>query len=166
MSAVNRATRKWIFLGATVALGASGYLLYYGPGQRAQFDIKKLPNVADIQAAPDALDLSNFRRFKLTNIEQYNHNTNVFRFSFDDPKAKFNGKTASCVVFRANINGKDVIRPYTPISRPNTVGHFDFVIKNYPTGTMSKYVHQLKVGDTIEIKGPSEQIVMEKIYLE
>lgn len=154
MSAAARASRKWIVLGATTAIGAAGYLLYYGPGERAKFEATKEPNVANIQAAPDALDPNGFRPLKLSKIDHYNHNTNIFRFSFDDPKAKYNGKTASCVVLRAMINGKEVIRPYTPISRPNTVGHLEFIIKNYPNGTMSKHVHQLKQGDTIEIKGP------------
>lgn len=154
MSAAARASRGWILLGTAAAVGSVGYLLYFGPGQRAKFQSVPATNFAQIQAAPDALDPNAFRAFKLSNITKYNHNTNIFTFAFDDPKAKFNGKTASCVVFKANINGKEVIRPYTPTSRPNTIGHLDFVIKNYPNGTMSKHVHELKVGDSIEIKGP------------
>ena len=155
MSAAARATRGWIALGTAVAVGSVGYLLYYGPGQKAKFQSVSLTNAAQIQAAPDALDPNAFRAFKLSNITKYNHNTDIFSFAFDDPKAKYNGKTASCVVFKADINGKEVIRPYTPTSRPNTIGHLDFVIKHYPNGTMSKYLHEMKVGDKLEIKGPS-----------
>ncbi len=157
MSAAARASRKWIWLGTGLAVAGAGYLLYYGPGRKAVFEVKQPASASQALLAPDALDPSAFRSFKLSDIKKYNHNTNIFTFSFDDPKAKFNGKTASCVVFKANINGKDVIRPYTPISRPNTIGELKFVIKNYPQGTMSKYVHELKKGDTLEIKGPSKK---------
>jgi cytochrome-b5 reductase len=157
MSAASRASRKWIWLGAGIAVAGAGYLLYYGPGQKAVFESKKPASASQALSAPDALDPNAFRSFKLSDIKKYNHNTNIFTFAFDDPKAKFNGKTASCVVFKANIDGKDVIRPYTPISRPNTIGQLEFVIKNYPQGVMSKHVHGLKKGDSLEIKGPSKR---------
>ena len=155
MSAAARASQKWIVFGAGAAISGVGYLLFYGPGQKAVFEAKKPTSTAQAASAPDALDPNAFRAFKLSNITKHNHNTNTFTFAFDDPKAKYNGKTASCVVFKASINGKEVIRPYTPISRPNTIGQLEFVIKDYPNGMMSRYVHQLKKGDKIEIKGPS-----------
>ena len=49
--------------------------------------------------------------------------------------------------------GKPVIRPYTPVSHPDEKGHFDLVVKAYPTGVMSKHFASLKVGDTLECKG-------------
>ena len=157
MSAAARASRKWIWLGAGLAVAGAGYLLYYGPGEKFVFQTTKPANPSQALSAPDALDPNAFRSFKLSDIKKYNHNTNIFTFSFDDPKAKYNGKTASCVVFKANVDGKEVIRPYTPVSRPNTIGQLQFVIKNYPQGVMSKHVHGLKKGDSIEIKGPSKE---------
>lgn len=32
------------------------------------------------------------------------------------------------------------------------------MIKEYPTGIMSKYIHSLKPGDFLEIKGPLSKI--------
>jgi cytochrome-b5 reductase len=157
MSAAARASKKWIWLGAGLAITGAGYLLYFGPGQKAVFEVKKPATPSQALSAPDALDPNAFRSFKLSNISKYNHNTNIFTFAFDDPKAKYNGKTASCVVVKADINGKEVVRPYTPISRPNTIGQLEFVIKNYPNGAMSKHVHEMKKGDTLEIKGPSKK---------
>ena len=165
MSAAARASKKWIWIGAAGAIAGAGYLLYYGPGRRATFESKQTLTPAQILAAPDALDPNAFRAFKLSNISHHNHNTNVYTFDFDDPKAKYNGKTASCVVLRAMVDGKEVIRPYTPISRPNTIGHLDFVIKTYPNGLMSKHVHELKKGDKIEIKGPSMQFINQSVIL-
>jgi len=166
MSAAARASRKWIWLGTGLAIGGAGYLLYFGPGQKAVFDVKKPAGASLALTAPDALDPNAFRPFKLKDSKKYNHNTNIFTFEFDDPKAKYNGKTASCVVVKANINGKDEIRPYTPVSRPNTIGELKFVIKNYPKGTISKHVHGLKVGDTLEIKGPIPKYPYEPNKLE
>jgi len=56
----------------------------------------------------------------------------------------------------ANIGegGKPVVRPYTPISAPDARGHFDLLVKAYPNGVMSKHFASLKVGDTLECKGP------------
>lgn len=62
------------------------------------------------------------------------------------------------MVFRSDIttNGKteQVIRPYTPTSLESAQGYVDFVIKDYPTGVMSRHVHSLNVGDSLDIKGP------------
>lgn len=162
MSGAARASRPWILLGTSLAVGGAGYLLYYGPGTKLQIEVKKPPSPL---TAPDALDPNAFRPFKLADIKQYNHNTNIFKFAFDDPRAKYNGKTASCVVFKADIDGKEIIRPYTPTSRPNTIGELEFVIKKYPKGVMSKYVHEMKPGDTIQIKGPSKYLNFMKIFL-
>ena len=44
---------------------------------------------------------------------------------------------------------KQVIRPYTPVTSaemPEPVGHFDLVVKAYPTGKMSKHIGELQVG--------------------
>ena len=37
-------------------------------------------------------------------------------------------------------------------------GYFDLLIKSYPTGNISKYISNLKIGETIKIKGPKGQM--------
>lgn len=49
-----------------------------------------------------------------------------------------------------------VIRPYTPID-PEEGGYFDLIVKNYPDGKMSSYIHSLSPGDSLEIKGPIQK---------
>jgi NAD(P)H-flavin reductase len=68
---------------------------------------------------------------------------------------------ASCVIVKASDpealleqNGKPVIRPYTPISPSLQPGELTFLIKKYEAGKASKYIHSLKVGDSLAIKGP------------
>ena len=67
----------------------------------------------------------------------------------------------SCVIVKSSdpeglkdANGKPVIRPYTPISRSDTPGELTFLIKKYDNGLASKYIHGLKPGDKLAIKGP------------
>ena len=49
---------------------------------------------------------------------------------------------------------KPIVRSYTPISSDETQGHFDLMIKSYPTGNVSKHVGELSVGQTMNVKGP------------
>lgn len=101
--------------------------------------------------------------FKLQDTARVSHNTQLFRFSFD-PTAKLGLDVASCLITRAPI-GQDaegkpkyVIRPYTPISDPDSKGYFDLLIKVYPEGKMSQHFASLKPGDVVEVKGPIEKL--------
>jgi len=40
-------------------------------------------------------------------------------------------------------------------------GYFDLVVKKYENGKISSYIHALKVGDGIEVKGPIPKLKME-----
>lgn len=53
--------------------------------------------------------------------------------------------------------GKPVIRPYTPVTSPETPGHLDLLIKKYPNGAMTSHVHGLKPGDKLAFKGPIDK---------
>jgi cytochrome-b5 reductase len=54
---------------------------------------------------------------------------------------------------------KEVVRSYTPISSDEDKGHFDLLIKSYPTGNISKHVAGLQVGQTMKVKGPKGAMV-------
>ena len=67
--------------------------------------------------------------------------------------------TASCFMIKGNDeDGKVVARPYTPTSLNDEKGKFEILIKSYPQGKVSSYLHSLKVGDSIEVKGPFPKI--------
>ena len=110
-----------------------------------------------------ALDPERFLDLKLKAIEPYNHNTSRFVFELPDGGAALSPVT-SLVVVRASEGdddaprdkkGNPVIRPYTPISRPEHEGELVLLVKKYENGVMSKYVHErLKPGSTLSIKGP------------
>jgi cytochrome-b5 reductase len=60
-------------------------------------------------------------------------------------------------------DGKPVMRPYTPVTTPEDVGHIDFLIKKYSNGPMSSHIHTLKPGDKLGIKGPMDTFAVRKI---
>lgn len=53
------------------------------------------------------------------------------------------------------MKGKnDEAKPYTPVSPCDQRGWFRLVVKAYPGGTVSSYLHTLNPGDRIQVKGP------------
>eukprot|EP00898_Chlorokybus_atmophyticus_P007618 jgi/Chlat1/7858/Chrsp66S07301 len=108
-----------------------------------------------------SIDPKEWRSFPLKEVQPISHNTKLYRFEL--PRGTTLGMpVASCIVTKAPIGApkqaggppSDVIRPYTPVSRPDDVGHFDLVIKEYPEGVMSKHIASLNPGDRLEVKGP------------
>merc|ERR1712178_637919 len=78
---------------------------------------------------------------------------------------------ASLLLIRAAIGSEQedgsksfVIRPYTPTTTPDTVGYFDLIVKSYQQGMISKHFSTLKVGDSVEMKGPVTKFVYEDKY--
>lgn len=59
-----------------------------------------------------------FIGLKLKNVEEINHNTKKFIFSFDDPNAVSGLNVASALITKHKTDEmeKPVIRPYTPTS--------------------------------------------------
>mmetsp|Transcript_28310 Transcript_28310/g.76462 ORF Transcript_28310/g.76462 Transcript_28310/m.76462 type:complete len:320 (-) Transcript_28310:580-1539(-) len=107
-----------------------------------------------------ALNPNEFKPFKV--IEKENLTKNTVHLRFELPNNQVSGlNVASCLVTRGlikekpdDVNAKAIIRPYTPTTPPDTRGYLDLIVKVYPTGKMSKFIGDLKVGDTLEMKGP------------
>lgn len=125
-------------------------------------DVGWASNAKAPEASPPAgLAAGEWKQFKLTEKEALTPNTSRFRFALDDASQVVGLPVASCLVTRAPIGSAKpdgssayVIRPYTPVSPPQTQGYFDLVVKVYPTGKMSKHIGDLKVGECLEVKGP------------
>ena len=55
-----------------------------------------------------------------------------------------------------------IARPYTPVTRDDTVGRMELVVKDYPgVGNVSSHVCSRKVGDTLRVKGCFTKIKVE-----
>lgn len=99
-----------------------------------------------------------FRAFKLIRVEKLNHNTSTF--VFEVPSASEYPVSSFVLTKYTGADGKDVSRPYTPIDTDKK-NELHFLIKDYPNGNMSSYIHKLKVGDLLEIKGPLPKLKYE-----
>ncbi|KAF2398057.1 NADH-cytochrome b5 reductase 1 [Trichodelitschia bisporula] len=100
-----------------------------------------------------------FQEFPLKEKTILSHNTAIYRFSLPNPTDILGLPIGQHISLNATINGKEVTRSYTPISSDETPGYIDLLIKSYPTGNISKHVAQLRIGDTMKIKGPRGAMV-------
>ena len=113
-------------------------------------------------AAPSpGLDPKSWVPLKLVKSTPLTKDSAIYSFAFADPEATSGMTVASCLLVKAAIGSEkadgtraNVMRPYTPISRPEAKGHLDLMVKVYPTGKMGNHIKSLKVGDTLDFKGP------------
>ncbi|KAG2156759.1 uncharacterized protein EDB93DRAFT_866595 [Suillus bovinus] len=109
------------------------------------------------------LERSRWKEVKLCTIKQINHDSYLYRFAL--PKRdQLLGLPVGQHVFvrlRRQDTGEMVQRAYTPVSQQGTAGFIDFLIKLYlPSalmpigGKMTTGLHQLRIGDSVELKGP------------
>ncbi|GJQ10778.1 hypothetical protein GpartN1_g2569.t1 [Galdieria partita] len=104
----------------------------------------------------EPLDPVEYREFPLIDKTIVSHNTRKFRFALADSEATLNLPLGKHVYVKAEVDNKEVSRPYTPISPKETKGYFELLIKVYPApyGTMSRYLDSLKCGDSLLVRGP------------
>lgn len=110
-------------------------------------------------ASEPVFDPNQFKPFEFISSYDESHNSKVLRFALPAGDDRCNFPCASCVVVKfTDADGKAVIRPYTPISRVDQTGYFELLVKKYKGAKMGTYLHNLKKGDTLEVKGPIVKI--------
>ncbi|MDF0675291.1 MAG: NADH-cytochrome b5 reductase [Nitrospira sp.] len=92
--------------------------------------------------------------YKLVAIEPDTHDTKTFRFELP-VDATLDMLPGDFLYVHAGINDKQVKRPYTPSSLVGTTGSFDLTVKRYDAGSVSKYLHDQRIGDTVLMSGPN-----------
>ncbi|KAJ5908795.1 NADH-cytochrome b5 reductase 1 [Penicillium taxi] len=102
-----------------------------------------------------------FQDFTLKEINNISHNVAIYRFALPRPTDILGLPIGQHISLAATIAGqpKEVVRSYTPISSDNEIGYFDLLVKAYPQGNISKYLTELKVGDTMKVRGPKGAMV-------
>ncbi|ETE62069.1 NADH-cytochrome b5 reductase 3, partial [Ophiophagus hannah] len=107
---------------------------------------------------------------RLIDKEHVSHDTRKFRFALPSPRHVLGLPVGQHIYLSARIDGNLVIRPYTPVSSDDDKGFVDLVVKIYfkgvhpkfpEGGKMSQYLENLKMGDTIDFRGPSGLLVYE-----
>lgn len=106
---------------------------------------------------PPSAPEDNFISFRLVSSRYESHNTRRFYFAPETPGAGFPTPIASCIVAKfTDADGKEVIRPFTPISLSgNTVdGGIELLVKRNPNRKMGNHLFNLKAGDSLLMQGP------------
>jgi len=106
-----------------------------------------------------ALSPDEFRSFPLQSKHQVNHDSTRLRFTLPNPNDEVGMQVSSCLLTAYDgPEGKKIVRPYTPISTNDEKGYFDLLVKRYPEGNASRHLTDLKVGDSVDVKGPIEKL--------
>lgn len=102
----------------------------------------------------EALNPKEWRGFSVTSVESLTPNTKRIRFGFEDKNQRMGLPVASCLMARAEVDGENVARPYTPVTSNEQQGYMELVVKGYDAGKLSKHLVNLQPGDVLEMKGP------------
>lgn len=105
---------------------------------------------------------------ELKERQDLSHDTRLFRFALPSSEHCLGLPIGQHIYLSARINGSLVVRPYTPTSSDEDLGHMDLVVKIYPAnvhpkfpdgGKMTQYLESLNIGDSIDVRGPSGHLV-------
>ncbi|KAL6257098.1 hypothetical protein P5V15_012031 [Pogonomyrmex californicus] len=100
--------------------------------------------------------------------DEISHDTRKFRFGLPTPNHVLGLPVGQHVHLTAKVGEEVVIRSYTPVSSDDDRGYVDLVIKVYfknahpkfpEGGKLSQYLENMKIGDTIDFRGPSGRLV-------
>lgn len=102
----------------------------------ASCDSEKLGITISGSYPPPAPVLSpaEFRTLRVARSEQLTADTRRITLKFPREGDESGMGVASCVVLKVDVDGKPMMKPFTPVSRPQTRGSIDFIIKAYKTG--------------------------------
>ncbi|XP_068133726.1 NADH-cytochrome b5 reductase 3 [Hyperolius riggenbachi] len=101
---------------------------------------------------------------RLIDREEISHDTRRFRFALPSLEHILGLPIGQHIYLSARIDGNLVVRPYTPVSSDDDKGFVDLVVKIYfkgvhpkfpEGGKMSQYLESLRIGETIDFRGPS-----------
>lgn len=101
---------------------------------------------------------------KLIEREEVSHDTRRFRFELPSKNHVLGLPIGQHIYLTAKVDDQIIIRPYTPVSSDDDKGFFELVVKVYfrnvnprfpDGGKMSQHLESLKLGDTINVRGPN-----------
>ncbi|XP_053576244.1 NADH-cytochrome b5 reductase 2 [Bombina bombina] len=100
--------------------------------------------------------------------QEISHDTKKFIFGLPSAEHVLGLPIGQHVYLSAKVNGSLVVRAYTPVSSDEVKGHVDLIVKVYyknvnpkfpEGGKMSQYLDNMKIGDTIDFRGPNGLLV-------
>jgi cytochrome-b5 reductase len=123
------------------------------------------PTTTTTNTTAAVLSKDEYRSFKLIEVETLTSGALVkcpvkrYRFALPKSSDSLGLPIGQHIRIRAEIEGEEVLRSYTPTSTNDDKGYFDLVIKVYPTGKMTQYLDKLHIGDSIQVCGPLGRFV-------
>ncbi|XP_023657754.1 NADH-cytochrome b5 reductase 3 [Paramormyrops kingsleyae] len=105
---------------------------------------------------------------RLIDKEIISHDTRKFRFALPTADHVLGLPIGQHIYLSAKVDGNLVVRPYTPVSSDDDKGSVDLVVKIYyknvnpkfpEGGKMSQYLESLRIGDTIDFRGPNGLLI-------
>lgn len=134
---------------------------YIGDVDKSSVKTEEEKVIVDEKGNKIALNPKKKIPFKLQSKTVLSKDSFLLDFALQSPEHVLGLPTGKHLFLSAKINDEMVLRRYTPISSDYDVGCVKFVIKAYPPcdrfpkgGKMSQYLDSLKVGDTLDIRGP------------
>ncbi|KXL44494.1 hypothetical protein M433DRAFT_135097 [Acidomyces richmondensis BFW] len=97
------------------------------------------------------------RDLQVTKVEQVNHDTKRITLQLPGGPNEVSGVPfSSAVLTQHTAPGAwlPILRPYTPVSDSDARGVLQFVVKKYPNGRASGYMHSLEPGQYLRVRGP------------
>ncbi|KAG7099398.1 hypothetical protein E1B28_001251 [Marasmius oreades] len=103
------------------------------------------------------LDPTKWQEFTLVQKTEVSPNTAIYRFALPNKNDVLGLPIGQHISISAEINGKEIMRSYTPISSDDDLGYFELLIKSYEKGNISRLFGLLQVGHKVRVKGPKGQ---------
>lgn len=110
-----------------------------------------------------ALNPKKWLEFEIIERTEISHDTRLFKFKLPSPEYRLGLPVGYHMFTQAVIDGKLVMRAYTPVSCDDDKGTFTLCIKVYfanvhpkfpEGGKMSQYMENMEIGDLLKVKGP------------
>ncbi|RMY44365.1 hypothetical protein D0865_10601 [Hortaea werneckii] len=127
---------------------------YYSTTQRPVL-LDSAQNATQTFSFPKTMLFS--QQLTVTGVEQVNHDTKRITFSLPGGKEETTGVPASAAILTQHTPPNawfPVLRPYTPIHDRSTPGILQLLVKKYPSGVASSYMHSLTPGNQLTVRGP------------
>ncbi|GKZ22529.1 hypothetical protein AbraIFM66951_006487 [Aspergillus brasiliensis] len=142
-------------LWASTKLDVQQEFTHYAPHRPSKpAHLMRLPKTTATISRPKPLDPRQWRPFTMTQKTEIAPHVYHIVFALPNPDDILGLPTGQHIALRATINGTSVARSYTPVSNNKDRGRIELLVKVYPQGAMTQHLAQMKVGDTIEIRGP------------
>ncbi|KAJ3218848.1 NADH-cytochrome b5 reductase [Dinochytrium kinnereticum] len=103
----------------------------------------------------EVLQKDKWVEIKMIEKKMLSPDTALYTFAFPSKDGILGLPIGKHIQLKAKIDGKDVSRSYTPVSKPDEKGVCRLVVKAYPSGLMSRHLDRLGLGETILMRGPT-----------